>query len=205
MINKIIYALMLGSMLFTCCDDEPFNDDNNRVTGTGDMTTESVTVAEFEAIDLEGVANVIIHTGMQQSVKLTTYENLHEYYEFHVVGDELMVRIKDGIRINSDEEIQLDISVNYLEKITLSGVGNFSMQGKPQDNLDIQLSGVGNVEAFDLPVKFGNIHIEGTGNVYINASETLDVDIDGMGNVYYKNSPDINQDINGLGELIQVD
>ncbi len=184
------------------CDDDYF-EENRRVTGSGEVVAEEIEVDLFEAIDLEGVANVYIETGKPQKVTLTAYENILKYVEVKVVGDELLIRLKEDVSLNTDEEIRLDIFVPDIEDITLSGVGNFYVKGPIQQRLDIELNGVGNVEAFQLPVYEAHVEINGTGKVEVKAKDKLFVDIDGLGNVYYIGDPDMDIDINGLGDVVR--
>lgn len=200
-IFKISFLLIIIACLFACDEDDILNS-NDRVTGTGEIKTQVLYVDDFVAIDLEGVANVYIVTGKKQSISFTAYENLLKYMKADVVGDELILKLRDNISVNSDEEIRIDITLEELNKATLSGVGNFYLSGPFQDYLEIELNGVGNIEAYDLPVYHANVDINGTGNIEIRAKDLLEVDIDGLGNVYYQGTPDISSDINGLGEVV---
>jgi hypothetical protein len=201
-IKILLLAFILGSF-FACDEDDFFFDNNRRVTGRGDIESQSVVVDEFSSIDLEGVSNVYIETGSECKVVFTAYANILSYMVADVVGDQLILRFDRDISVNSDEEIRVDITLPELDKVTLSGVGNFYINGTQQNSLDIELNGVGNVEAFGLPVYDGRIELNGTGNVEILAKDNLEVDIDGLGNVYYRGDPDITVDINGLGEVIK--
>jgi hypothetical protein len=201
--NKIkIFFLTLLFINLIACDEDGVFDSNERVTGAGEIKTQELYLDDFAAVDLEGVANVYITTGKKQNVSFTAYENLLKYMKASVVGDELIIKFRDNISVNSVEEIRVDISLEEIEKITLSGVGNFYLTGPLQDFIEIELNGVGNVEAYNLPVYTANVDINGTGNVEVRAKDMLEVDIDGLGNVYYQGAPEITADINGLGEIV---
>lgn len=197
----LIPAFILVS--FFACNDDYYFDNDRRITGRGDIESESIVVNDFTSIDLQNVSNVYVETGEECKVVFTAYENILPYMEADVLGDELILRFNRNINVNSDEEIRVDITLPELDKVTLSGVGNFYINGPLQESLDVELDGVGNIEAFGLPVYDSRIELNGTGNVEILAKETLEVDIDGLGNVYYRGDPDIYTDINGLGEVIK--
>ncbi len=199
--HKISLILLIFACLFAC-DEDDIMDSNERVTGAGEVKTQELYLDSFSSLDLEGVANVYIVTGKKQSVSFTAYENLLKYMMAEVVGDELLIKFRDNISVNTDEEIRIEIDIEVLEKVTLSGVGNFYLTGPFQDYLEIELNGVGNVEAYDLPVYNANVDINGTGNVEVRAKDLLEVDIDGLGNVYYQGHPEIHADVNGLGEVV---
>lgn len=203
---KAFFIIPLLAIIIGCysCDDDKGDllSKNERVTGSGSVETDVLYLEKFEAIDLEGVANVYVVTGKKQKVSFTAYENILHYMEASVVGDELLIRFRGDVSINSDEEIRVEIGMEYLDKITLSGVGNFYIEGPHQETLKIELNGVGNIEAYELPVYEAFVEINGTGNVQVLAKDRLEVDIDGLGNVYYLGSPELDLDISGLGEVV---
>ena len=199
----ILLFSFIAVLFISCEEDEPIFNNNRRVTGLGEIVSRSVVVDDFNAIDLENVSNVYIETGKARKVVFTAYENIIPYMEAVVIGDELLLRFNRDISVNSDEEIRVDITVPAIEKVTLSGVGNFYLNGPQQSNLDLELNGVGNIEAFGLKVLRGSVDINGTGNVEIDAKEYLYVDIDGLGNVYYRGDPELSIDINGLGDVVK--
>ncbi len=198
------YIFLILSLVLACisCDKNFWDDDSKRITGDGEIKELTVDLPDFEFVDLEGVANVYIETGHDQHVTMKAYENILSYMIAEVVGDELVIRFKENLSVNSDEEIRVDISMPSLSGVKLSGVGNFYISGPPQELLSLEIDGVGNIEAYGLPVYQGVAEINGTGNIEIRAKETLEVDIDGLGNVYYRDFPDIETDISGLGEVV---
>jgi len=201
---KNINILLLLSLVLVCisCEQNFWDSDNKRITGDGEIKELTVDLPDFEFVDLEGVANVYIETGYDQHVTMEAYENILSYMVAEVVGDELVIRFKENLSVNSDEEIRVDISMPSLSGVNLSGVGNFYISGPPQELVSLEINGVGNIEAYELPVYQGVAEINGTGNIEIRAKETLKVDIDGLGNVYYHDYPDLTIDISGLGEVV---
>jgi hypothetical protein len=206
MTMKTIKFYLLGAValgLGACCDEDFRFDTNHHIKGHGDIVTRDISVDHFSKIKLENAANVYITTGESTSVEFTTYENILEYMDADVIGDELVIKFRHNVDVSTDEEIRIDISMPEIEKITLNGVGNFYIHGPLQEYFDVDLNGVGNVNAFELPVYQSDIDINGSGNVKIQALEDLNVDINGVGNVYYKGDPEISSDINGLGNVIK--
>jgi hypothetical protein len=201
---KTLNIFLLLSLVLACisCDESFWDEDSKRITGDGEIKELTVDLPDFEFVDLEGVANVYIETGHDQHVTLEAYENILSYMVAEVVGDELVIRFKENLSVNSDEEIRVDISMPSLSGVSLTGVGNFYLSGPPQELLSLEINGVGNIEAYGLPVYQGIAEINGTGNIEIRAKETLEVDIDGLGNVYYRDYPQLNTDISGLGEVV---
>jgi hypothetical protein len=200
---KLIFYVCVLSSFFACSEKDIFFDNDRRVTGHGEVVTDEVYVNDFTSIDLQNVSNVYVTIGEGPKVLFTAYENILPYMEADNVGDELLLRFNKNISVNSKEEIRVDITVPVLDKVTLSGVGNFYLNGPFQESLKMELDGVGNMEAYSLPVNHCKIELNGTGNIKIKVKEMLEVDLDGLGNVYYQGDPETNIDINGLGEVIR--
>lgn len=200
--NLNIFLFMILGQVCISCGDNFWDNDSKRITGDGEIKETTIHLPDFEFVDLEGVANVYIETGYDQKVTMKAYENILSYMVAEVIGDELILRFKENISVNSDEEIRIDISMPSLSGVNLSGVGNFYISGPPQELLSLEINGVGNIEAYGLPVYCGVAEINGTGNIEIRAKETLTVDIDGLGNVYYHDFPELTIDISGLGEVV---
>jgi hypothetical protein len=188
-----VMALIFGS----CCDEDYMFENNHHIK------TEDISVKDFSKIKLENVANVYVTTGESISVEFTAYENILDYMDADVYNDELVLKFRHSIDVSSNEEIRVDITMPELEKVTLSGVGNFYIDGPKQDRLDVDLNGIGNINAFDLPVYKSDIDINGTGNVKVQALDDLNVDINGIGKVYYQGSPKVSSHIHGLGDVIE--
>ena len=196
----ILFALII--LISAGCEDDGLYG-THRITGEGVIKSETIEVDDFSAIQLEHVANVFVETGKQKKVEIVAYENIIPYMDAVVIGDQLIIRFKQNITVNTDEEIRVIVTNPELDVIQLRGVGNFYLSGPVQNKIKLELDGVGNIEAFDLPVNEALVDINGTGNVEVDAKERLEVDIDGLGNVFYKGSPHILVDINGLGEVIR--
>ena len=204
--NKLYLTIAIIAFFSAACDDQNWMNDsehNRRVTGVGRVESREIFVDDFTEIDLENVSNVYVAVGQEQSVTFTAYSNILSYMDGWVVGNELVLKFNKDINVNSDKEIRVDITVPELNKVKLSGVGNFYLGGPVQHDLSVELNGVGNIYAADLPVYNAVIDINGNGNVEVVAKETLNVDIDGLGNVYYTGNPSIDTDIKGLGEVVQ--
>jgi hypothetical protein len=206
MTMKNIDFLILGAIalgISSCCEDDFMFDNNHHIKGRGTIETKNIITDNFSKVKLENVANVNITTGETYSVEFTAYENILEYMDADVIGDELVLKYRHNIDVSSDEEIKIDITMPEIKKVTLNGVGNFYLSGPIQEQLNIDLNGVGNINAFELPVYQGDIDVNGTGNVKIFATEKLNININGIGNVYYQGDPDLSYDINGFGEVVK--
>ena len=90
------------------------------------------------------------------------------------------------------------LDCNALE-VSISGRGEFSAAGRA-DLQKIRISGSGEYEAPELASQSVKINISGHGNATIQVEESLDITISGKGQVNYYGRPSLRQAISGMGK-----
>ena len=204
---KTSYYLMIISVFLlstTACEDNDGNNNNGKVVGTGPIVTNNLDLSSFTKIENTGVANFYITYGNPQSVVLKAQQNIMDVMTYEVVNHILKVGVKDNVSIENHEEIRFDITIPEINRVELTGVGDFEFSGDYQDELTIILTGVGNVKAYDLEVGTCNITSTGVGICEVRVTDELNVSISGVGSVYYKGEPTINSIITGVGQLVEA-
>ncbi len=198
-------------------------DTDDAINGSGNLTTESRDVEAFTKVSSEGVFEVAINQGPEQSVEITADDNVIGRVRTRVVNDELQLYLDDDYSY-SGITLRVQISAKSLSGLYNSGAGNMevtkvdqpgvftignfgsgniSIQGTAL-SLNIKNEGSGNIRAFDFPVENCSVDIEGSGNAEVHCSDDLEVSIEGSGNVFYKGSPSINASISGSGKVIDA-
>jgi hypothetical protein len=170
--------------------------------GQGPVETNSLTLAPFSGIELEGVANLYITSGEEQSVFLKAQQNIMDVLTWEVSAQVLTIALKEGVSLHNHEEIRFEIQLPALDRILHEGVGDIQLQGSPQTELELVHQGVGSIDAFDWPVEQCMLFQSGTGDCFVKVNSLLEVDITGLGNVYYRGNPVISCSESGLGSLI---
>jgi len=191
-------------VLFLCttaCEDDG-DTKEKKVVGTGPVVTKTLDLSSFNNIKLVGVANFYITIGTPQSVVLKAQQNIIDVITWEVANQTLKVELEENVTIENHEEIRFDITMPEINRIELTGVGNFVLSGDDQDELTIVLTGVGHVKAFDMKVGTCTITSSGVGDCEVYVLNELIVTISGVGNVYYKGNPAITETVTGIGELI---
>ena len=205
---KTIIIPFLTGLLFMipmgCEWDDPSDNNNRNIVGTGPVVTKTLTLDEFSKIENTGVADISVTIGNPQSVVLKAQQNIIDVITIGVVSDELKIGLENGVSIERAEEIRFDITIPEISSIILTGVGDYVLSGDYQEELAISITGVGDVKAFDLEVGTCNISITGVGNCEVHVKNELNVSILGVGNVSWKGHPDITSSINGVGALIDA-
>lgn len=207
-------ALLTAALLVGCGKQD--------IQGTGEFTTETRETPKFNAINITGAYDIILQTGKQQKIALSTNSNLLPHIETFVKDDALVVKPKSSAILHPTKQQTLVIVANKIEKISVSGTNKIDAQGIDVDNLTVELSGqtqgkmtgkakymalsmqgTTNVDAKNLRTEDTTINISGTGDVIVHTKRKLEVGISGTGKVAYLGNPsDIHEKISGTGEVI---
>lgn len=214
---RFIAPILFMFALITSCSDE------ERISGSGNLITESRDVDSFTKVRSEGVFDVTITQDNSKSVEITADDNIINQVKTKVINNELQLYLDDDFNY-SGITIRANITTTSLNALTNSGVGNMSVHDVDENgafsidnfgtgdisingsaaNLSITDEGTGDILAFNFFIENCSIDIEGSGSVFIHCSDNLDINIEGSGNVHYKGSPAINTSISGSGSVINA-
>jgi hypothetical protein len=162
------------------------------------------TVAAFEGVSVTGTCDVNIVIGETQSLEFLAQQEILEVLKYEVRDRILHIGFKPDYTVNTSKDIIANIVIPELSFVSITGAGDFELEGAKQELLDIHITGAGDVRAFDMEAKDCTIRISGVGNCEVNVSDKLDVIISGVGNVFYMGQPDITSDISGVGNVSPV-
>ena len=209
--------ILVGLSFLTSCE----KDDHVNV-GSQKLTSELREVVEFTKLKSTGVFEVAITQGTGQSVEITADDNIIGRVRTNVVNGELRLELSDGNYENIT--LKARITVEQLEGIDNSGVGNIIAQNVNSNDFsisnsgdaDILVSGVsnnlncfnegaGDVKGFNFLVNNADLEVRGSGSIEINCTDMLDVEITGSGDVLYKGNPSVRTSIRGSGEVKKVE
>lgn len=212
--KKIIGLLSLVSLSLISCE----NDD--AYFGSGRAVTETRFVESFTKVKSEGVFDVTITQGLEQSLEITADDNIIGHVKTTVANNELRLSLKnDGYHditlkaritipqlnslVNSGTG-NMEISgftENGLFKISNSGTGHIKIAGKAQ-SLSVFNEGTGKIQGFQFDVNEAEVKNLGSGQIEVHCSEHLKVNIQGNGNVLYKGNPTLQVNIKGSGSVL---
>jgi len=190
------------------------------VRGSGNVVTESRSVAGFNSVKLKGTGQVMIEENGSESLTITADDNLMPYLTTEINGSQLVLGTKDNTNLNPSKDIIYKLAVKDLNAIEMGGVGSVDAKGIRTEKLkvvlggsgsisasgtageqEIMLAGEGNYHGKDLQSKAASISIMGTGDAVLNASEKLDANIMGSGSIKYVGDPVVTQHILGSGSI----
>ncbi|HSC55200.1 MAG TPA: head GIN domain-containing protein [Phnomibacter sp.] len=171
------------------------------ITGNGHVVTEKRSVAGFKEVCFSGPFDVVIVPGKEYDVSIETDENLLRYVNFDKDGNELEVRILDGVNIRSKAGIKVRISMPVVEAIVFAGSGKLQVEGtiKDIDLLQLSVSGSGNI-ATDIDCPKVEAEITGSGSIKTQGScRDLELQITGSGDYEGKDLKSENATVNVTG------
>jgi hypothetical protein len=166
-----------------------------------------------------GSTDVDVTIGPEQSVRVTSDDNLVEFVRTDVRGGELTIerdrnlrtRVKTGVsivvpaikafRLSGSGDVRIHGLNEDAFEIVVIGSGDLEVDGRT-DSLSINISGSGDVNADDLRSNATVVRIDGSGDADVYATDSLDVSISGSGGVDYRGDPDdISENVFGSGRI----
>ncbi|MCB2231096.1 DUF2807 domain-containing protein [bacterium] len=176
------------------------------VRGSGDLTTETREVKDFDRIRSSGSMDIYVTVGTEPSLEIEFDDNLIDLIETEVRGGTL--RIESRKSFSSDHDCRITITVPTLERVTASGSGDIVVQRLKSDyfecklsgsgsitidgevnEMEASISGSGDVDARDLKARSAYCRISGSGEIAVFASEDFDGSVSGSGDIFYYGNP----------------
>ena len=193
-----------------------------RTRGSGVEESRTLELESFDSLKVSGSMKVLVRTGEQQSVILTTDDNLLDSVKAEVQGNQLALRFSTPV--SSKTGLKLDITVPVLKKLSIYGSADVKLEELDTDSLEVRISGAaslqasgsarsfssrisgaGKIKAGELIAEEVTLKISGAGKADVHAAETLTVRITGAGHVSCAGNPGrVNKHISGAGKLSMV-
>jgi hypothetical protein len=164
-------------LFFTSCE---------KVTGEGDLRTETRSLGSFNGIEGEISGNVYYTQGPEYKVELTAQQNILNVMETPILNNKLVIRFKNSVRVKDHELITVRVTAPSISSIGSSGSGNVTVSSPLTGNtLDFRLSGSGNMNLTTVTTSHLEATISGSGNISIagGSTNTEKLKISGSGNV----------------------
>ena len=187
--------------------------------GSGISHTESRELDAFDKISLTEIGTLHVTFGDEQSVNVTTDDNLVDLIETRVEDGEL--RIRPLTPINPRIDLVISVTVPELRKVEMAGAARLNIDGIAGDSLDIELAGACGVDGSGtvknlsiemagacranldaLEAENAEVEIAGTGSAVVFASESIDASASGFASITcYGNPKKVQREENGLSRV----
>jgi hypothetical protein len=159
-------------------------DDNNdlRITGSGDLITETRDVSGFDRIEFNTIGKLRITQGDSESLTVEAEENIMPRLVTEVRGGTLYIETERGISLDVQRDITFTLAVKDLSEIQMNGLGDVEMDGLTSGNLGVTVSGAGAVRLWNVEADRLDATLNGLGDIELSGTvETLSVEIPGSG------------------------
>ena len=189
-------------------------DDSPRISATR-------SVGAFDAIELQGSANIDVAVGGAQSLGLEGSERVLEAVRVDVRGQRLVIESKRSWWRPSSGELRVHITVPQLRAVTVGGAGDVKINGLAGGDfalslsgagnalasgqvarLDIEMNGAGNIDFTQVTASDTHVQVNGAGNVEVTTTAALDATMNGVGTIRYGGPPSqVTTQLNGVGSI----
>ena len=159
-----------------------------KIVGEGELQTETRNIADFSGVSASIGGKIYYKIDPMFKVEIIAQRNILDVIQATKQNGHLLLKIKDGVRVKSNEEITVNISAPTGDYFHLSGSGDLGVIGNLiSSNLDMGISGTGNITAQSVAV-----------------ADRIDADISGSGDIKVLSGTAKNEDlrISGSGKLI---
>lgn len=159
-----------------------------RVTGSGQMVTESRSVAGFEGVALETSFTVRVRQSGREGLTLTADDNLLPLIESVVESrggrPTLVLRWKRHTSIRHDSDIVATVDAITVKGLATSGSGTVEAESVQGETLSLAVAGSGDIRVRRVEVASLQASVAGSGDIVAAGSAaTLKLSIAGSGDV----------------------
>lgn len=186
--------------------------------------TETRDVEAFHSIRVTGAIELRVDVGKEQHVEITTDDDFMKYVETEVRDGVLIIgtdREEDRGWFDSDDKVDVEISLPELNEIDIRGAvdgeikgvkanefmvdirgaGHLEISGTCGD-LELDIAGTGAVEAEDLKCENVDVSLRGAGMASVYASGKVDADLRGVGAINIDGDPKtVKKSVRGIGVI----
>ena len=209
---RLPFLLLLPALALAGCS----------LTDDGPKTTQTRDVAAFTRVENSDSADVHLHVGAPQRVRVRAGEK---------VIDDVHTDVRDGtLRVTFDHHgigsstVVVEASVPRLTAITADGSGKVDADGVDADalavssdgsgevsvagrtdRLAVNLDGSGGAHLAGLRARTARVSVGGSGDAEVRAEDRLAVAVDGSGGVRYHGHPALAKRVDGSGDVSRAD
>lgn len=174
--------------------------------GEGPVSTQTRTVSNFSAIDLQMNGNVYYQNAAAWKVEVTAKQSIHGILETNVEGNRLVVRYRNGKTYDNDASIRINVSGPGVNSFSLNTSGNILCLNPIQtDHLYLRSSGSGDIVLQQVDANTIEAESKQSGRISaaggIATSEKLKTDGSGKIDLSAVNTRNVNARIIGSGDI----
>ncbi len=156
----------------------------NRVRGSGVRVEKLRALSAFSKLRIDGPVDVRLSQSDKDQATVVADDNIEPLIETTVEGDTLVLRIRRDTGFSTRQPVSVRLEARALQRISLNGSGDLSLDKFKGDSLALQIIGSGDASLGLLELKELSVDINGSGDVRAaGRAEQQSWSINGSGDV----------------------
>ena len=195
---SLMLSISMLALLLSACGA-------STLRGSGKMIADTRPVSNFDKLSLNGIGDLILTQGDQESLRIEAEDNILGQIETRVQDGTLMISLKDPNweeTIRPTQRVVYYLSVKNVHQLELTGVGSINIGQLKTDQLDILSSGVEGIDIGNLQAQTLKVALTGEGQCNLAgtvASQEVELSGTGQYNAARLQSQDAVIDLSGSG------
>lgn len=151
--------------------------------GSGEAGQDVRDARGVREVELASLGNLYVELGEREELRIEADDNLLRYIETDVHGETLTIRHRRGIGLRPRLPIEYHLTVQSLDSVKVSGVGNVSLPELAPERFTAEITGAGSIDLEELRAEKLTVRISGAGNFEAQSGEVdaQDISISGAG------------------------
>ncbi len=205
MVLSIVFAPVLSWNKAPAWNVINFGGFTGSVRGSGNVVSQTRTVADFNAIEINYPVELTVQQGASTSLTVEADDNLLPQLATRVSGSTLLIENSQPDwtkRVNPTRPVKIALTLKTLQRVDFPSAGTLRVGNFQTDRLDISISGAGTVNLSDLTAQSLSVNLSGAGTITAGGSaNSLSLDISGVGSFHGDGlaSQTANVNISGAG------
>ncbi len=171
------------------------------------IVTEKRDVHDFNQVALQGIGQILLVQGDQESLTIEAEQDLLSKIKSEVEGDKLVLGWKswlDNILSFGDHKIIFHVGMKRVNGVSIAGMGSLGAQRIQTDQCELRVSGSGELAVEQLTAQGLDLHISGSGHATLGGkADTVNIHVSGSGKVKAANmqTQEADVQISGSGDV----
>lgn len=200
--NKKLFlpVFLLMALVFGACG---LNINLNLDQGSGHVITESRKVSGFDKVVINGIGDLTLVQGSQESLEIDAEDNVLPHIKTEVNNGTLNIGFDNKVIVPT-KPVKFRLNVRDIHSLQTQGVSNIQSEQIKTDRLDIGIGGTGNINIQNLTANALTVNVSGAGNFTgVGQADSQGINLSGAGNYNGENlkSKTANITISGLGRV----
>jgi hypothetical protein len=171
---RLLFVCVFFLLLNTSCLIIDVSDslENDKIRGSGYLTTEQRTLPEFNSVEMSTPGKVYITYGTEQEVSVVVDQNIAEFITTSVHNGQLYIDTKQGVSL-SNYKLIINLTMTDLEELVTSSAGDIIGKNKfTADRVGLVINSSGDI-CLELEADQLNTRISSSGDIYLIGSVVL--------------------------------